>query len=384
MQEELRLFQEMKTTLNHEQVEAFHAILVSLNNSDNMKPSCFFLDGPGGTGKTYLYKLLLHKLRSEGNKVLPVASTGIAANLLKGGRTYHSKFKVPLKVSETSVSGIKPLTPASDRIREASLVIWDEATMASSLALECVDRLFQEAKLNDTTFGGTTVLLGGDFRQTLPILPGADSAAVVQGSLKYSKIWHEFQQLKLSTNVRSLDKEYSEWLMMLGNGDLTNEDGLHPDLIEIPEDMITDESIVKEIYGDSFKVSDIDKFHNTAILCPRNDDVDGINAEVLDILEGDVKTYLSSDSLVSDDKDDVDDYPQELLNSLTPSGTAPHKLSLKVGAIVMLLRNLNTDRGLCNGTRLVVTELRDHVIYAREKYNIYCNCFIIEVAKKTQ
>jgi len=365
LQEELRLFQEMQSTLNKEQLDAFQSILASSNEPDKLTPKCFFLDGPGGTGKTYLYKCLLHKLRSEGKNVLPVASTGIAANLLKGGRTYHSEFKVPLKVSETSTCGIKPLTTAGDRVRKADLIIWDEATMASGLALECVNRLFQEVMRTETTFGGTTVLLGGDFRQTLPILPGADSAATVQGSLKHSKLWHEFQQLKLTTNVRSLDPEYSEWLMMLGNGDLSNEDGLDPDVIEIPEQMITHGSIVNEVYGECLEDSDIEKFQNTAILCPRNDDVDGINAEVLNILKGEPKTYLSSDSLVSEDKDDVDDYPQELLNSLTPSGTAPHKLCLKVGAIIMLLRNLNTDRGLCNGTRMVVTEMREHVIDAK-------------------
>jgi len=88
------------------------------------------LDGPGGTGKTYLFKCLIHKVRSEGKKFLPVASTGIAANLLKGGRTYHCVFKVTLKVSETMVCGIPPSESAAQRVRQANLVIWDESTMA--------------------------------------------------------------------------------------------------------------------------------------------------------------------------------------------------------------------------------------------------------------
>jgi len=310
MQEELRLFHEMENTLNQEQSEAFQSILTSLNDRRRMKSKCFFLDGPGGTGKTYLYKCLIHKMRKEGKNVLPVASTGIAANLLKGGRTYHSEFKVPLQVSETMVCGIPPGESAARRVRQANLVIWDESTMASAMALECVDRLFKEVMKTDTTFGGKTILLGGDFRQTLPILPGADSAATVQGSLKHSRIWYEFQQLKLSINVRSLDPEYSEWLMMLGNGDLSNDDGLDPDLIEIPEHMLTNnKSIVREVFGESFEASDIQKFYNTAILCPKNDDADEINAEVLRILMGEEKAYLSLDSLVSEDNEDVSDYP---------------------------------------------------------------------------
>jgi ATP-dependent DNA helicase PIF1 len=307
---------------------------------------------------------LLHKIRSEGRTVLPVASTGIAANLLKGGRTYHSEFKIPLKLNETSVSGIKPRSKDSDRLRNSQLVIWDESTMAPALALDCVDRLAQEILSNETAFGGKTFLLGGDFRQTLPVIPGADSATVVQASLKYSKVWHEFHQLKLYTNVRSEDPDYSEWLIMLGNGDLTNEVGLEADIIEIPSHMVTNKSIVTEVYGSSIKPSDVKKFYYTAILCPKNDDADDINSQVLNILCGEAKTYLSTDSLVSEDNDDVTDFPSEFLNSLTPSGTSPHELRLKIGTIIMLLRNLNTDGGRCKGTRFVVNELREHIIEA--------------------
>jgi hypothetical protein len=124
------------------------------------------------------------------------------------------------------------------------------------------------------------------FRQTLPVIPGADSATVVQASLKYSKFWSEFHQLKLCTNVRSEDLDYSEWLIMIGNGDLTNEVGLKADIIEIPSHRVTNESIVTEVYGRSIKPSDAEKFYNTAILCPKNDDADDINSQVLNILCG--------------------------------------------------------------------------------------------------
>lgn len=56
----------------------------------------FFLCGPGGTGKTYVYKTICHRLRSAGKIVLCVASSGIAALLLPGGRTAHSTFRIPI------------------------------------------------------------------------------------------------------------------------------------------------------------------------------------------------------------------------------------------------------------------------------------------------
>ena len=46
--------------------------------------------------------------------------------------------------------------------------------------------------------------------------------------------------------------------------------------------------------------------------------------------------------------------PPEYLHTLLPPGLPPHTLVLKRGIPIMLLRNLNPYRGLCNGTRLIV------------------------------
>lgn len=60
---------------------------------DDLSYRCFFLDGPGVTGKTYLYKLIMCFVRGRNESVLPLAITGIAATLLQGGRTVHSGFR---------------------------------------------------------------------------------------------------------------------------------------------------------------------------------------------------------------------------------------------------------------------------------------------------
>ena len=80
-----------------------------------------------------------------------------------------------------------------------------------------------------------------------------------------------------------------------------------------------------------------------------NEDALAINDTVLQLLPGESRTYLSIDTVESDTDAEAAAYPLEFLNSLIFSGMPPHKLSLKVGAVVVLLRNLSLQDGLCNG-----------------------------------
>ena len=98
-----------------------------------------------------------------------------------------------------------------------------------------------------------------------------------------------------------------------------------------------------------------------AILAPKNDLVNHINRTILPKLPGYVEVYKSIDNVV--DQDQACLYPTEFLNSLEPSGMPPHELHLKVGAPIMLLRNLDAPR-LCNGTRLCVKQMLAHVLEA--------------------
>ncbi|KIH68827.1 hypothetical protein ANCDUO_00834 [Ancylostoma duodenale] len=98
-----------------------------------------------------------------------------------------------------------------------------------------------------------------------------------------------------------------------------------------------------------------------AILAPMNDSVNKINAEIQNQLPGPAVTYASIDTVV--DSEQAVSYPTEFLNSLEPPGMPPHRLVLKVGSAVMLLRNIDPPK-LCNGTRLCVKNLMPNVIEA--------------------
>ena len=85
------------------------------------------------------------------------------------------------------------------------------------------------------------------------------------------------------------------------------------------------------------------------------------------MLSGEEKVYLSSDSIIPSDVDIEENvvYPAEFLNSVKVAGLPRHCLKLKVGAPIMCLRNMDVADGLCNGTRLIVTQLLPHVIEGR-------------------
>lgn len=157
---------------------------------------------------------------------------------------------------------------------------------------------------------------------------------------------------------------HNKWLLEIGNGAVGNNFNLGEDVIEVPSKMIIDDDIVDAVYG---QISDLsfEQLKSRVILSPKNVDILEMNRKIISALPGEITIYNSFDSIVSEDPDDEMNYPVEILNDMTPSGMPPHVLALKKNAVIMLLRNLNPQKGLCNGTRLRVIELHDHSILAR-------------------
>ncbi|XP_075665209.1 uncharacterized protein LOC142634842 [Castanea sativa] len=147
-----------------------------INSVSKNKGGFFFVYGHGGTRKTYLWKTIICQLRSEGKIVIVIASSGIAALLLPGGRTAYSRFQIPINVTDNSSSGIKQGSQIAELMSKASLIVWDEAPMAHRNCFEAVDRslrdilCFSNSNSAETPFGGKTIVLGGDFRQILPMI----------------------------------------------------------------------------------------------------------------------------------------------------------------------------------------------------------------------
>lgn len=96
-------------------------------------------------------------------------------------------------------------------------------------------------------------------------------------------------------------------------------------------------------------------------MAAKNKDVDHLNFVIQNQIAGELHSYKSVDLVM--DENEATNYPTEFLNSLDVPGLTPHNLKLKVGSVIILLRNPNAPK-LCKGTRLIVKNLKLNVIQA--------------------
>ncbi|XP_058763553.1 uncharacterized protein LOC131637000 [Vicia villosa] len=129
------------------------------------------------------------------------------------------------------------------------------------------------------------------------------------------------------------------------------------------------ETIVKSTYPNLIEnLTNLEFLQSRAILASTLEVVDEINDYITNLLPGDEKEYLSSDSIDRSEANDNEAFEHltpEFLSCLKTSGLPNHSMKLKIGTTVMLIRNLDQFEGLCNGTRLTVTRLANHVIEAK-------------------
>jgi len=159
--------EQRKLMFNADQQAAFDEIMSAIESKSGQ---CFFLHGPGGTGKTFVYNTLCCALRAQGKIVICVASSGIAALILMGGRTSHFRLKIPIEIHEKSTCSIKKNSFEAELMRRADLLIYDEVTMQHRHCQEAVDRTLRDIHGNNNLFGGITVVFGGDFQQILRVI----------------------------------------------------------------------------------------------------------------------------------------------------------------------------------------------------------------------
>ena len=364
MQELVRIRQAQFTP---EQEEVFSLVIGAIQQK---KPLQLFLDARGGCGKTFLLNAILAAVRTlnpQGCIALATGTTGIAANLLLLGRTFHSRFKAPLTPTENQVFPITGQSVLTKLLQMAKLIIVDEATMLHKVHLENLDLTLRDLLMVNEPFAGKVIILSGDWRQTLPVVKSASRAQIVNICLNRSHLWDKFTIRTLSVNMRvqatgDTDLEaFDKWCLNLGNGNIPI--CKSEDIIKLPEDLCirigektTDQSVTMSgfcemIYPNiEINSGNSNWLEGRAILAPTNRMVDRINQEVIKKMPGEPIVLLSSDDL--DNPEDAFRFNTEYLNTLSPMGLPKHRLYLKTGVVLMLLRNLNPSQGLCNGTQI--------------------------------
>ncbi|XP_057734110.1 uncharacterized protein LOC130949391 [Arachis stenosperma] len=311
----------------------------------------YFVYGYGGTGKTFLWRTLSASLRCEGKIVLNVASSGIASLFLPNGRTAHSKFKIPLNINEDSVCNLKQGSSLAKLVSRASLITWDEAPMLNKHCYEALDKSlkdilrYERSYKPNMAFAGKVVVLGGDFRQILPIIPMGSRQDIVQASINSSYLWDHCSVLNLTRNMCLASSDISEynsevnkfakWLIQIGDGFADDSTDGESEVL-IPDDMLINDTevgfgeLVHFVYPNIVSnLSHTNYFKERSILAPTLEVVNEVNNSIM----------------------------SRLLMRLPP-----HQICLKEGVPVMLLRNIDQSNGLCNGTRIQVRRLGNHVI----------------------
>ncbi|KAL0316569.1 UNVERIFIED_CONTAM: hypothetical protein Sradi_5535100 [Sesamum radiatum] len=165
-----------------------------------------------------------------------------------------------------------------------------------------------------------------------------------------NKLLHDITDI-LQQHKRSI-KEFDLPQISEGFEDMRAISGLIEHELSIP---ISDD----DLYGS--RVLNADYMENRAIITPLNDDVNKLNEKAINAFPGEEVTYYSFDS-VPDDTRNL--YLPEFLNSISPGNLPPHKLVLKKGSPIMLLRNIDPKIGLCNGTGLICRRFGRNLIEA--------------------
>ena len=344
-----------------------------MNAVENGEPLQIFISARGGCGKTFLLNAILDAVRSseEGGCVaLGMATTGIAAQLLSLGRTFHSRLKPDPEPREDGTLNITAQSGLAKLVQRAKVLMIDEATMLHRYYLEALDRSLRDIMDEpNAAFGNKVIILAGDFRQCLPVVPGSNRAQVVQICLPNSPLWQHFQVFRLSQNMRVMAsgneelQRFDEWTVSLGDGTANDE----RDVVDIPEEMFyqihsntREDSKVEERHMKDFcnkifpnmaiNLNNENWLKGRAILAPTNAEVDTLNEIMEDKVPGNAIKLSSADAL--EDFRDVMRFSTEYLNTLCPNGFPKHLLNLKPGMPLIVLRNISPKEGLCNGTKV--------------------------------
>ena len=314
-----------------------------------------------------------------------MATSRIAGTLLPGGSTVHAKLRVPISLDKHSKCSYKDNSGTAEMIKKAKLMVIDDVTQGDKLLYETIDRSLKETRGNNKPMGGLTTILSGDWRQCLPVVKRGTKPDIMNRTLKRSKLWKHVQKYNLEVNMRLKnstcpeERAFHEWLLRVGDGKEETFPDLGESMIKIAEKFRSKSTTIKDFCNEIFPglseaIENGLKNHEQnphwvkylverAIICPANRGNEEITKICTDMIVGQkMMIYRSTDRMLN--PTEALRFPTEFLNKVTLSGIPDHIIVLKRGMPIMLLSNLDKKNGHANGSRYVVMDMTQKIIYA--------------------
>lgn len=286
-----------------------------------------YVNGCAGTGKSHLLRYIRHRPPVDPRGVFVTASTGIAAVQI-GGTTIHSFAGVRDGSDQLPVliAGVRRYAAAMARWTDCKLLIVDEVSMISAELLDKLDAVGRAVRHKpNVAFGGIQVLLLGDFLQLPPVGgPKAPAAAFAFESQAWTAL-----RLRTVTLTRVFRQRDEAFVALLSEVRVGRIGAAGCAALEARVGAVPPPGAVPT------------KLRGT------NREVDDENLRAYRRLGGPSRDYVAVDE--GDDAREV--------AALQRSCPAPATVFLRVGAAVMLLKNLDVAAGLVNGTQGIVTAL---------------------------
>nr|XP_034178107.1 ATP-dependent DNA helicase PIF1 [Osmia lignaria] len=319
-----KLYDNSTIQLTEEQKRIVDAVLSGKN---------VFFTGGAGTGKSFLLKKIIEALPPD--VTMATASTGVAACHI-GGVTLHQFAGIGLGTANLDRCYQMAARSSASIWRKIKYLILDEISMIDADYFDKIEAVARYIRKNERPFGGIQLILCGDFFQLPPISKLDKQTKFCFQSNSWEKCVHF--NFELQTVHRQKDPEFIKILNNIRIGRVT--------------DSITN----------TLKATAKQKIEGNGILattlCSHVKEAEEINEFQLNELKGESKVYVAQDS------------DQSMVTTLNKQLTVPNKLILKVGAQVMLLKNINVSKGLVNGARGVVTEFVDNMPVVKFKSGI--------------
>ncbi|XP_011167695.2 ATP-dependent DNA helicase PIF1 [Solenopsis invicta] len=302
--------------LNEEQTRILDAVLSKKN---------VFFTGSAGTGKSFLLKKIISALPPD--VTMATASTGVAACHI-GGITLHQFAGIGLGTGTMERCFQLASRPFAASIwRKTKHLVIDEISMVDGDLFDKIEAVARHVRRTERPFGGIQLILCGDFFQLPPVSKTDDKPKFCFQSEAWQKCVHF--NFELRTVHRQKDEAFVKILNSIRIGRVTD------DIVDILKD-----TAKQKIESNGVLATR---------LCSHVKEADEINEFQLNELKGETKVYTAQDS------------DSSMTHMLDQQLSLPGKLILKVGAQVMLLKNINITSGLVNGARGVVIDFKNDI-----------------------